>query len=44
MLEAGTNRPRIDRTYPLGDVPKALRRLGDGEVTGKMVVRVVGLT
>ena len=44
MLEAGTIRPRIDRTYPLGDVPKALRRLGDGEVTGKMVVRVVGLT
>ncbi len=35
---AGTLNPAIDRTYDLGEVPEALRRLGAGRALGKLVV------
>ena len=40
LLEAGTVRPVIDRTYPLEEVGKALRYLENGSVRGKVVIRV----
>lgn len=38
LLEAGTIRPVIEASYPLDEVPQALRRLGDGLVRGKAVI------
>ncbi len=35
---AGTLRPRIDRTYSLGELPAAIRRLESGEVRGKVAI------
>jgi len=32
--------PMIDRTYPLSEVPEALRRLGEGRAEGKIVITV----
>lgn len=40
LIEAGTVRPVIDRTYPLADVPEAITYLMDGHVRGKVVVRM----
>jgi NADPH:quinone reductase-like Zn-dependent oxidoreductase len=40
LIEAGKLRPVIDRTYPLGDVPEALRHLGTGHARGKVVITV----
>jgi len=40
LLEAGTIRSAIDRTYPLEEVPDALAHLGEGHVRGKLVVTV----
>ncbi len=40
FLEAGKLRPFVDRTYPLSEVPEALRYLQAGEVRGKIVITV----
>lgn len=38
LIETGQIVPVIDRTYPLNDVPEALRYLGDGRTMGKVVI------
>jgi NADPH:quinone reductase-like Zn-dependent oxidoreductase len=40
LLEAGNVAPVIDKCYPLGDVPEALRYLGTGHARGKVVISV----
>jgi NADPH:quinone reductase-like Zn-dependent oxidoreductase len=40
LLEAGKVVPVIDRSYPLSDVAKALRYLGEGHAKGKIVITV----
>jgi NADPH:quinone reductase-like Zn-dependent oxidoreductase len=40
LLEAGTVRPVVDRTYPLADVADALRHWGAGHARGKTVVTI----
>jgi len=40
MLESGTLRPAIDRTYPLGATPDARRCLGEGHARGKIVITI----
>lgn len=40
LVVAGTLAPSIDRTYPLEDVPEAMRRLAAGEVRGKVAIRL----
>ena len=40
LLEAGTLTPVIDRTYPLGQVPEAIRYLETGRAQGKVVITV----
>jgi NADPH:quinone reductase-like Zn-dependent oxidoreductase len=38
LIDAGTLMPVIDRSYPLGEVPAAIRDLLKGQVRGKVVV------
>jgi NADPH:quinone reductase-like Zn-dependent oxidoreductase len=40
MLEAGTVRPSIDRSYPLAQVPAAMRHLVAGQVRGKVAITI----
>jgi len=40
LLEAGKVTPVIDRTYPLSEVPDALRYLEEGHARGKVVIKV----
>jgi NADPH:quinone reductase-like Zn-dependent oxidoreductase len=40
LFAAGAYRPRIDRTYPLGQVVDALRWVDDGNARGKVVITV----
>jgi NADPH:quinone reductase-like Zn-dependent oxidoreductase len=40
LIEAGTVTPVIDRTYPLCEVPKAIRYLETGRARGKVVITV----
>ena len=40
LLEAGKVVPVIDRTYPLSDVPEAIRYLETGHARGKVVITV----
>ncbi|MEY9965254.1 NADPH:quinone reductase-like Zn-dependent oxidoreductase [Streptacidiphilus sp. MAP12-16] len=42
LIEAGSVTPVIDRTYPLADVPEAVRHLKEGHARGKIVVQVYG--
>jgi NADPH:quinone reductase-like Zn-dependent oxidoreductase len=42
LIEAGKLTPVIDRTYALGEVPEAVRRLGQGHARGKIVITVHG--
>ncbi len=39
-LEAGEIEPVIERTYPLAEVPEALRYLGEGHALGKVVIEI----
>jgi NADPH:quinone reductase-like Zn-dependent oxidoreductase len=39
MVTTGAMRAPIDRTFPLEQVPDALRRLGEGRALGKLVIR-----
>lgn len=40
MLRTGQISPLIDQTYPLEDLPSAIRKLEQRQVTGKVVVRI----
>ncbi|HZC98640.1 MAG TPA: NAD(P)-dependent alcohol dehydrogenase [Actinomycetes bacterium] len=40
FIEAGTVTPVIDRTYPLSEVPEAIRYLEQGHARGKVVITV----
>jgi NADPH:quinone reductase-like Zn-dependent oxidoreductase len=40
FIEAGTLTPVIDRTYPLAQLPKAIRYLEEGHARGKVVISV----
>ncbi|GAA3862666.1 NAD(P)-dependent alcohol dehydrogenase [Leifsonia kafniensis] len=40
MLEAGSIKPAVDRTYPLGDVATAIEQMQAGRVSGKVVITV----
>jgi NADPH:quinone reductase-like Zn-dependent oxidoreductase len=40
LLQAGKIKPGIDRTYPLDDVPEAIRCLESGAARGKLVIRI----
>ena len=42
VLEAGKITPVIDRTYPLAEVPEAIRYLENGHARGKVVITVPG--
>ena len=42
LIEAGKVTPVIDRTYPLSEVPEALRYLEKGLALGKLVIRGKG--
>jgi len=37
-IEAGDVTPAVDRTYPLSEVPAAIRHLRSGDVRGKLVI------
>ena len=41
LIVAGSVTPAVERTYPLDDVVKALKHLEDGNVRGKLVIRVL---
>jgi len=40
LLDAGKVKPVIDRSYPLSEVPKALRYLEEGHAKGKIAITV----
>jgi NADPH:quinone reductase-like Zn-dependent oxidoreductase len=40
LIEAGKLRPLVGRTYPLGEVPEAMRALEAGNTRGKIVITV----
>ncbi|MFD4913030.1 NAD(P)-dependent alcohol dehydrogenase [Streptomyces virginiae] len=40
LIEAGSVTPAVDRIYPLAEVPDAIRYLRDGQVRGKVVIRL----
>jgi len=40
LLESGAIDPPIDRTYPLAEVPDAMRYLETGEARGKIVITI----
>jgi NADPH:quinone reductase-like Zn-dependent oxidoreductase len=40
LIEAGKVTPVIDRTYPLSEVPEAIRYMRDGRARGKVVISV----
>ena len=42
LLQAGTVTPVIDRSYPLREVPEAIRYLETGRARGKIVITVSG--
>ena len=40
LLETGQLAPVIDRTFPLSEVPEAIRYLQGGQAKGKIVITV----
>ena len=38
LIEAGKVTPVVERTYPLGEAPEALRHLETGHARGKIVI------
>ena len=38
LIEAGQVAPSLDRTYPLDEVPHAMRQLETGQVRGKVAI------
>jgi NADPH:quinone reductase-like Zn-dependent oxidoreductase len=43
LIEAGKVTPIIDRTYPLSEVPDAIRHLEEGHTQGKVVISISGI-
>lgn len=41
LIEAGKVRPVIERSYPLSEVPEAIRHLESGHASGKLVVTML---
>ncbi len=41
LIEAGKVRPVIEKTYPLSEVPDAIRHLETGHARGKVVIKIV---
>jgi NADPH:quinone reductase-like Zn-dependent oxidoreductase len=44
FIESGEVTPLIDRTFPLENLPDALRYFGDGQVKGKIVISMRDMT
>jgi NADPH:quinone reductase-like Zn-dependent oxidoreductase len=42
LIESGKVTPVIDRTYPLDEVPEAIRYMQEGRARGKVVIEVGG--
>jgi len=42
LIEASKLQPVIDTTYPLAEVPEAIRYLEEGHARGKVVIGVPG--
>jgi NADPH:quinone reductase-like Zn-dependent oxidoreductase len=40
LIESGKITPLIDKTYPLSEVPEAIRYLEEGHARGKVVITV----
>jgi NADPH:quinone reductase-like Zn-dependent oxidoreductase len=40
LIEAGKIKPAIDRTYPLCDLPTAIRYVVEGRARGKIVITI----
>ena len=40
FIDAGQVTPNIDRTYPLEQVPEAMRQLAAGQVRGKVAITI----
>jgi len=40
LIESGGITPAIDRTYPLGQAPAAVRYLAEGHARGKIAIAV----
>jgi len=40
LIQAGKVTPVIDRTYPLSEVPEAIRYMREGRARGKLVITV----
>jgi NADPH:quinone reductase-like Zn-dependent oxidoreductase len=40
LIESGKVTPVIDKTYPLAEVPEAIRYLEQGHARGKVVITV----
>ena len=40
LLESGSLTPHIDRTFPLSEVPEAIRYLQEGHAKGKVVITI----
>lgn len=40
LIEAGKVTPVVEKTYPLSEVPKAIRHLEEGHVRGKVAITV----
>ena len=40
FIEEGTLTPVIDRTYPLAQLPEAIRYLEEGHAQGKVIITV----
>jgi NADPH:quinone reductase-like Zn-dependent oxidoreductase len=40
LIEAGNVTPRIDRSYPLGKAPDAVRHLASGQARGKLAISI----
>jgi NADPH:quinone reductase-like Zn-dependent oxidoreductase len=40
LLETGKLTPHIDKTYPLSELPDAIRYLQEGHAKGKVVITV----
>jgi NADPH:quinone reductase-like Zn-dependent oxidoreductase len=42
LIEAGKLTPSVDRTYPLDQIPQAMRHLAAGNVRGKIAISALG--
>ncbi|ELR72023.1 putative zinc-binding oxidoreductase [Fulvivirga imtechensis AK7] len=42
MFDSGSVKPIIDKVYPLADLPQAIRMLGEGQIKGKVVIKMNG--